>query len=63
MSNDTAILEPGQVEQKSTRLLWLVIGIPTMTVLGCLLTIFLAVSSPDELVSDYSMRTDLHGSE
>lgn len=63
MNNDAAILEPGQAEQESTRLLWLVIGIPTMTVLGCLLTIFLAVSSPDELVSDYSMRTDLHGSK
>ena len=58
MSNEAALLEP---EKKSTRLLWLVIGIPTMTVLGCLLTIFLAISSPDELVSDYSMRTDLHG--
>ena len=63
MSKDAAILAPGQPEKKGTRLLWLVIGIPTMTGLGCLLTIFLAVSSPDELDSDYSMRTDLHGSK
>lgn len=60
MSNEAVPLEP---EKRSTRLLWLVVGIPTMTVLGCLLTIFLAISSPDELVSDYSMRTDLHGGE
>ena len=58
MSNDAAIRKP---DDNRTRLLWLVVGIPTMTVLGCLLTIFLAVNSPDELVSDYSMRTDLHG--
>ena len=63
MNKDAAILEHGQAGEKGTRLLWLVIGSPTMTVLGCLLTIFLAVSSPDELVSDYSMRTDLRGSE
>ncbi len=61
MNNKAAIVEPDVSGKKGTRLLWLVIGIPTMTVLGCLLTIFLAVSSPDELVSDYTMRTDLHG--
>jgi len=40
------------------RLVWLVIAIPTLTVAGCLLTIFLAVGNPDELVSDYSMHQD-----
>lgn len=33
-------------------LVWLVIAIPTLTVLGCMLTIYLAISNPDELVSD-----------
>lgn len=42
----------------SNRMLWLVIGIPALTVAGCLLTIFIAVSNPDELVSDYSLRSD-----
>ena len=40
------------------RVLWLVIAIPALTVAGCLLTIYLALSSPDELVSDYSLRND-----
>lgn len=34
------------------RLLWLVIAIPGLTVIGCLLTIYLAVSRPDMLVKD-----------
>ena len=34
------------------RMVWLVIAIPTLTVAGCLLTIFLALNSPDQLVSD-----------
>jgi len=33
-------------------LVWLVIAIPTLTVLGCMLTIYLAVANPDSLVSD-----------
>jgi hypothetical protein len=31
---------------------WLVIAIPAATVLGCLLTVYLALSHPDELVHD-----------
>lgn len=34
------------------RLVWLVIAIPALTVAGCALTIFLALSNPDQLVSD-----------
>lgn len=33
-------------------MVWLVIAIPTLTVVGCMLTIFLALNSPDQLVSD-----------
>ena len=40
------------------RMVWLVIGIPALTVLGCLFTIYLAITSPDELVSDYTLRND-----
>lgn len=40
------------------RMVWLVVGIPLLTVLGCMLTIYLAISSPDPLVSDYSLRND-----
>ena len=39
-------------------MLWLVIAIPALTVAGCLLTIYVAVSNPDEVVSDYSLRND-----
>ena len=45
-------------QQNSNRTLWLVIAIPALTVLGCLLTMYLAISSPDEVVSDYRIRTD-----
>jgi hypothetical protein len=31
---------------------WLVIAIPALTVVGCMLTIFLALSNPDYLVKD-----------
>lgn len=41
------------------RMVWLVMAIPALTVAGCMLTIFLAVSNPDELVSEYTLRTDL----
>lgn len=40
------------------RMLWLVVAIPALTVAGCLFTIYLALTSPDELVSDYSLRND-----
>jgi hypothetical protein len=32
---------------------WLVIAIPSLTVAGCLVTAYLAVSRPDYLVGDY----------
>ncbi|HSD71071.1 MAG TPA: FixH family protein [Woeseiaceae bacterium] len=31
---------------------WLVIAIPALTVIGCMLTIFLALNNPDYLVQD-----------
>jgi hypothetical protein len=51
---------PGRKEERrlSNRMLWLVIAIPALTVAGCLLTIYIALSNPDELVSDYSLRND-----
>jgi len=51
---------PGPQEGRrfSNRMLWLVIAIPALTVAGCLLTIYVALSNPDEIVSDYSLRND-----
>jgi len=37
---------------------WLLIAIPGLTIVGCALTIFLAVSNPDQLVPDYSPDDD-----
>ncbi len=34
------------------RIVWLVIAIPGLTVAGCLLTIYLAISNPETLVKD-----------
>lgn len=34
------------------RIVWLVIAIPGLTVIGCLLTIYLAISNPDTIVKD-----------
>lgn len=34
------------------RIVWLLIAIPGLTVIGCLLTIYLAISNPDTLVKD-----------
>ncbi len=31
---------------------WLIIAIPSLTVIGCIFTIYLALSHPDHLVSD-----------
>jgi hypothetical protein len=45
------------------RMVWLVMAIPALTVAGCMLTIFLAISNPDEIISDYSLRTDLPAGE
>ena len=39
------------------RIVWLVLAIPTLTVLGCMLTIYLAITSPDEVVSDFLPTT------
>ena len=39
-------------------MVWLVIAIPALTVAGCLLTILLAISHPETIVSDYKLRTD-----
>lgn len=39
-------------------MVWLVIAIPALTVAGCLLTILLAISYPETIVSDYKLRTD-----
>jgi hypothetical protein len=33
-------------------MVWLVIAIPSLTVIGCMLTIYLAISHPDLLVKD-----------
>lgn len=33
---------------------WLIIAIPALTVAGCLLTIYLALTRPDYLVGDYA---------
>ena len=50
--------DPLKNESKSSRMLWLVIGIPALTVAGCMLTIYIALSNPDETVSDYKIRND-----
>ena len=39
-------------------MVWLVIAIPALTVAGCLLTILLAITHPETIVSDYGLRTD-----
>jgi hypothetical protein len=36
---------------------WLLIAIPSMTVAGCMLTIYLAVTNPHILVSDDASQT------
>jgi hypothetical protein len=33
---------------------WLIIAIPALTVVGCLVTVYLALSRPDYLVGDYA---------
>lgn len=37
---------------------WLLISIPGLTIVGCALTIFLAISNPDHLVEDYPPDDD-----
>jgi len=43
---------PGQDLWYRNRLVWLVIAIPTLTIAGCALTIFLALSNPHQEVAD-----------
>lgn len=33
---------------------WLIIAIPALTIAGCLMTIYLALTRPDYLVRDYT---------
>lgn len=40
------------------RMVWLVIAIPVLTVVGCALTIFLAINNPDQLVADPTNAED-----
>jgi len=35
---------------------WLVIAIPSLTVIGCIITIYLALANPDHLVSDSAIE-------
>ena len=35
---------------------WLIIAIPGLTVAGCMVTIYLAITNPDFLVSDQAME-------
>lgn len=39
------------------RFVWLVVAIPGLTVIGCLLTIYLAISHPDLIVKDAVLDT------
>jgi hypothetical protein len=41
------------------KLVWLVIAIPALTVAGCALTIFLAVTNPYQLIVDQDEGTSL----
>lgn len=40
------------------RMVWLVIAIPALTVAGCALTIFLALTNPDQLVGEPDATED-----
>jgi len=35
---------------------WLVIAIPSLTVVGCMITIYLALANPDHLVKDTAVE-------
>ena len=39
------------------RMVWLVIAIPATCVLGCLVTIWIALANPDFLVAEYTEST------
>ncbi len=47
----TAVNEKAEPWQRNPWV-WLVIAIPALTVVGCMLTIFLALTNPDYLVRD-----------
>jgi hypothetical protein len=34
------------------RMVWMIIAIPALTVVGCMLTIYLAISNPEIIVQD-----------
>lgn len=34
---------------------WLIIAIPSLTILGCLLTIYLALSNPETVIGEYGL--------
>jgi hypothetical protein len=36
---------------------WLLIAIPSLTVAGCLFTVYLALANPDYLVDEYALGT------
>lgn len=38
---------------------WLIIAIPALTVAGCLATVYLALTRPDHLVSDYADASEV----
>ncbi len=40
---------------------WLVIAIPTLTVIGCLFTMYLAISHPHIIVGDPATQTSAAG--
>lgn len=42
---------------------WLVIAIPSLTVIGCMITIYLALSNPDYLVSDSVIKEETPASQ
>ena len=42
---------------------WLVIAIPSLTVIGCMITIYLALSNPDYLVSDLVIKEETPASQ
>ena len=42
---------------------WLIIAIPSLTVIGCMITIYLALSNPDYLVSDSVIKEETPASQ
>jgi hypothetical protein len=40
---------------------WLVIAIPALTIAGCLLTIYLALANPDQLVRETAVEPGMQG--